>query len=141
MSTDPSAILYYGIDVGGEEFMEDTFDDSAMSDEWSKEHCPAKPQDDNYLRPEWDEWRKKVIAYEATPEYVEMTWFGAENYEHYVIHCPCLKIEVSWDEQHEFEIGHVLGPNPEADKWIEAFCLQFGVPFKLPAWHLAAHYF
>lgn len=148
MSTDPKAILYYGIDLGGvirEKHMSATYEYHDINDEWEEAHRPAEPEGDRaagyHLRPEWDAWREKLRAYEATVEHVEMTWFGAENCERYVIHCPALEIKVEWDEQHEFERGHLLCPNPEADKWIEKFCEQFGLPFKRPAWHLAAHYF
>lgn len=146
MSAGPQAILYYGIDLGGamkEKYMTATYDYHAINEAWHEEHQPKQPEGDpgNYKGPAWDEWRKQKREFDKSPEHVAMNWFGAESCERFVVHCPGLKISVEWDKQHEFERGHLLGPDPEADKWIEAFCVQFGLPFKRPSWHLAALYF
>lgn len=120
MSTDPHAIIYYGIDLGAvakEEFRTVDYDYHAMNDAY-----------------------ERLRAYEATEEHVTIRWFGAEDCKRYVVHCEPLEKRVEWDKQIDLGFGP-LPQHPEADEWIAKFCKQFKLPFKQPTWHLAALYF
>jgi hypothetical protein len=143
MSTDPHGIIYYGIDIGkiaSEKYRVVDYDYHGINDKWDSEHQPTRPTSTDYKSPEWDEWRIKLRAYEATPEHVEMRWFGAEDCERFVVHCCCLEMRVEYDEQ--IDLGHRhLSQQPDADKWIEKFCNQFDLPYVPPTWHLASLYF
>jgi hypothetical protein len=134
MSTDPNGILFFGFplpDVG------DSYHD--FNDEWKQEFRPKEPDDQSsYRTPEWDEWRARVQAWEATPENVQIDWSGGENCEQYFVHCEGLEKSVEWDEL--LVIESLLVP-PEAEAFLHKFCDRFNLPKQPPKWHLASRYF
>lgn len=148
MSADPQAILYYGVRLPDKHC--DSHDDdsgeyayNAWNETWEKEHRPPQPDDrSDYKSPAWDAWREVYHQWKATPDYVDVDFGGdGDNCKSYFVHCPCLRIKVEWDEQHDFGRDHLLSVHPVADQKIKEFCEQFGLPFERPSWHLAARYF
>lgn len=143
MGSDPQAILYYGIELGSEDPMdgEEEVDYHGANDSWAKDRRPKEPDNESFRGPEWDQWRADLKVYEATPQYVEFDWSGAEACKKYYVHCPCYEENVEWDDQIDF--GHELHreSHPDADETIRQFCERFGIEYKRPSWHLAVRYF
>lgn len=141
MSSDPSAIIYYGfpIDCPDEGSGGKCYHD--MNSEWKTHAGPQEPLDkSNFRTPDWDAWRDNVREYEKTNRHVTIAWSGASDSESYYVSAEGIKHEVEWDEQKPLT-GVDLGPQPEADRHIKEFCEMFGIEFKQPGWHLAALYF
>lgn len=146
MGCDPKAILYYGIELDENGPVEDTglgYGIHGANETWLHDHGPKKPDDktNNYRGPEWDAWREKVKAYEATAQHVEIDFSGAESCHKYYVHCPCHGVTVTWDDQIDLGRDMLLEEIPEADAAIKAFCERFNIEYKQPSWHLAVRYF
>lgn len=143
MSTNVSAILYYGIQISDQQrWGESPYDDLTLNKYWKDEHGPVQPEDDSdYKTPAWDAWRNALRVYEGSCEHVKMDWSGSENYRSMYVHCPCLEKEVEWAEQMVIPIGQLPAVVIEADNWMAKFCKKFDIPYQQPSWHLAARYF
>jgi hypothetical protein len=143
MGYDVKAILYYGIRLGEDDPMdgEEENDYHGANEVWAKLNRPKEPaKTNNYLGPQWDNWREEVKKYEQSTAHVEIDWSGHDNAQTYFVHCPCLEKQVEWEDQLDLGRDALLGTNPEADASIKAFCDKFGIEYKKPSWHLAALY-
>jgi hypothetical protein len=138
MGTDASATLFYGFLLP--ELVVDCYD---LNEEWAKKHRPPQPQDKaNYKTAEWDEWRRLLKAYEATPQHVEIAWSGSEYDKQYYIHCPCYEKRVYWAKVKEILVVDLEEADVvEAKRWLHEFCDCFNLPRREPGWFLAARYF
>lgn len=148
MSTDPSAILYYGIKLGeewpltGKDAPDAPLGYYEISEAWVEKYRPPQPTDtSNYRSPEWDAWRALFREWQKTPQNIEVNWSGAEDCECYYVHAVGLKIEVEWNEQAEIPLDLMTRNLAEHDEWIKRFCECYGLPYSQPRWHLASRYF
>ena len=133
MSSDATAVVFFGFPLPLLRV-----DEGELNDEWLEEYRPKRPSDEsNYKTPEWDEWRARLEAWKATPQFVEIDWCGSEDEKRYFIHCPCFETRIKWDL---CELKTATDTS-EAQKWLDEFCDRFNLPKKRAKWHLGARYF
>lgn len=139
MSSSPEAIIYYGFPLP--DFDDDGDRSEDQNHEWNQEKRPEEPADhSDYKTPEWDVWREKFRAWEASPENIRIEWSGGESYEAYYVHAKGLSHSVEWSE-HKPLAGVDFGPQPAADEQLRLFCDRYGIEWTKPGWHLATRYF
>jgi hypothetical protein len=133
MSSDATAIVFFGFRLPSLKV-----DEEELNEEWRKEFGPKEPEyKGDYKTPEWDGWRERLHAWEATPQNVAIGWCGDSGDQKFYVHCACFEQEVDWN----FRRLELTPVTTEAHQWLNAFCDRFNLPKKEAGWHFGARYF